>query len=294
MNPHPKFLNLDNDFWAHVGLVSQCVGYTSRLSTKQSVPRTSPSSGVVKVPTAHEIKLVLEQLGLSAGHLFSQEPSALSSFGRLLVDYFTYRARLLEKCVRHWLMKKDEAKELFERLKKEYHPRCPLPMNKQSGEKKTPAYFTGVVNMLIERHLKGAPCDYNPRELIVLTKNRRPFRTLARRVDGAFPGPIDPIAVWEVKEYYYTTTFGSRVADAVYESLLDGLQLAEVREEGIHVRHYLMIDDYFTWWQCGRSYLCRIIDMLHMGYLDAVLFGREVVAELPKIVRGWLRVARTR
>ena len=30
---------------------------------------------------------------------------------------------------------------------------------------------------------------------------------------------------------------------------------------------------YYTWWQCGRSYLCRIIDMLHMGYVDEVLFG---------------------
>lgn len=55
-----------------------------------------------------------------------------------------------------------------------------------------------------------------------------PLWTLARRVEGAFPSPVNPVAVWEIKEYYYTTTFGSRVADGVYESLLDGMELAAV------------------------------------------------------------------
>ena len=92
-------------------------------------------------------------------------------------------------------------------------------------------------------------------------------------MDGAFPSAVNPVAVWEIKEYYYTTTFGSRVADGVYETLLDGMELEELREhEGIDVRHYLMVDAYFTWWECGRSYLCRIVDMLRMGYVDEVLF----------------------
>ncbi|MGH9565995.1 MAG: DUF7687 domain-containing protein [Candidatus Angelobacter sp.] len=26
-----------------------------------------------------------------------------------------------------------------------------------------------------------------------------------------------------------------------------------------------MVDSAFTWWVKGRSYLCRIVDMLHMG-----------------------------
>lgn len=52
------------------------------------------------------------------------------------------------------------------------------------------------------------------------------------------------------------------------------------------VRHVLMVD-HFTWWQHGRSYFCRIIDMLHMGYLDEVPFCREVLARLPQITREW-------
>jgi hypothetical protein len=114
-------------------------------------------------------------------------------------------------------------------------------------------------------------------------------------VDGAFPSAINPVALWEIKEYYHTTTFGSRVADGVYETLLDGMELEELRQsEGIHVKHYLILDDRFTWWECGRSYLCRVIDMLHMGYVDEVLFGRETLKRLPKLVKGWVREVRRR
>lgn len=116
------------------------------------------------------------------------------------------------------------------------------------------------------------------------------LRTLARRVDGAFPSPVNPVAIWEIKEYYYTTTFGSRIADGVYETLLDGAELEELEEhENIHVEHYLMVDAYDTWWNDGKSYLCRMVDMANMGYVDEVLFGRQVVTELPRIVRGWVQ-----
>jgi hypothetical protein len=189
-------------------------------------------------------------------------------------------------------MSKDQANALFLQLQRKLRPTCPIPMNKQKGPKKAPAYFTGVINMLIEANASGVPCDFDPRELTTITRNRIPFRTLARRIDGAFPSPVNPIAVWEIKEYYYTTTFGSRVADGVYESLLDGLELEELRQQGTDVKHYLMIDDRFTWWDCGRSYLCRIIDMLHMGYVDEVLFGSEVVERLPKIVKQWVKWAK--
>ncbi len=114
-------------------------------------------------------------------------------------------------------------------------------------------------------------------------------------MDGAFPSAINPIAIREIKEYYYTTTFGSRVADGVYETLLDGMELEELRgRESINIRHYLMVDSWFTWWNCGKAYLCRIFDMLHMGYVDEVLFGREVVEEMPRIVQEWVVANRVR
>jgi hypothetical protein len=91
------------------------------------------------------------------------------------------------------------------------------------------------------------------------------------------------------------TTFGSRVADGVYESLLDGLELEETRKEvGIDIKHYFIVDARDTWWPKGIPYLCRIYDMLHMQYVDEVLFGREVVNELPRIVREWVTEAHAR
>jgi hypothetical protein len=68
------------------------------------------------------------------------------------------------------------------------------------------------------------------------------------------------------------------------------MELAELADaEKIKIKHYLMIDSHYTWWDCGKSYLCRILDMLHMGYVDEVLFGYEVVERLPKIVQEWAK-----
>jgi len=202
---------------------------------------------------------------------------------------------VLNEYVEPRLMTAAQAKEMFEGLRKRLSPTCPLPMNKQKGKKRAPAYFTGIVNMVIEANAGGSPCTFEPRTLITITRDGFPVRTLARWVDGAFPTTVNPVAAWEIKEYYYTTTFGSRVADGIYESLLDGMELEELREhEGIDVKHYLMVDDYNTWWNMGRSYLCRIVDILHMGYVDEALFGREVVRRLPELVREWGLLAKRR
>jgi len=277
-----QFLGLPKDFWSNIRTISEQVGYTIR------------GAGQIKVPAPQEIKAVLGKLGLSTAHLFTadEQPTQL---GETVGAYFEYRARLLNSFVEPRLMDADQARREYRRLKRELKPSCPLPMNKQKGAKKAPAFLTGIVNMLIEANAQGLPCDYDPRQLTTVTSDRGPLRTLARRVDGAFPRAVNPIAVWEIKEYYYTTTFGSRVADGVYETLLDGMELEELREhEGIEVKHYLMVDSHYTWWECGRSYLCRIIDMLHMGYVDEVLFGTEVVERLPAIVAEWVTMARDR
>jgi hypothetical protein len=128
-----------------------------------------------------------------------------------------------------------------------------------------------------------------------LVSEGAPLRTFARRVDGAFPAAKNPIAIWEIKEYYHTTTFGSRVADGVYETLLDGMELEELRQsERVGCKHHLIIDAHFTWWECGRSYLCRIVDMLHMGYVDEVLVGAEVLDRIPKLAKEWVGLLKAR
>jgi len=225
--------------------------------------------------------------GISSGE------DRLTELGITLFNYFRFRADLLLNAVEPLLMNAGDARRSFQSLRAKLKPRCPLPMNKQKGKKRKPAYLTGIINMLIEANTEGLPCDYDPHELTVVTRDGSPLRTLARRVDGAFPSAVNPIAIWEVKEYYYTTTFGSRVADGVYESLLDGMELEELRRvERVHVKHYLMVDAKFTWWDCGKSYLCRLIDMLHMGYVDEILFGKEVIEGVPRLTKEWVAIAK--
>lgn len=275
MKANPQFSSMPKSFWATVRTVSQKIGYTVR------------GKGLVKVPTAEEIIDAFKTLGLDATVVETDEKPTQLTLD--LVAYYTYRADVLNQFVEPRLMDVDKATTEFDKLYRSLASTCPIPMNKQRGNKRAPAYFTGIINMLVEANAGKHPCDYDPRELTTITKNGAPLRTLARRVDGAFPSAVNPSAIWEIKEYYYTTTFGSRVADAVYETLLDGMELEELHEhENIKVLHYLMIDAHGTWWVQGKPYLCRIIDMLHMGYVDEVLFGYEVIEKLPIIVKEWV------
>jgi hypothetical protein len=271
----PRFVGLPKEFWAYVRIISQEVGYTSRTTHSICVPEFS------------DIREKFERLSLSTAQI-ADTAGNITDFGRRLHDYFLFRAEALNNTVQGQLMDKTAAQKEFRRLKAELNPKCPLPMNKQKGEKRKAAFLTGIVNMLVEANIGDAPCDYDPRSLTTVTQVNTPLRTFSRRFDGAFPSVVDPIAIWEIKEYYNTTTFGSRVADGVYETLLDGMEMEELEAStGRKVHHLLLLDAHFTWWEKGRSYLCRIIDMLHMGFVDEVIFGREVLTRLPEVAREW-------
>lgn len=276
-----RFLRQGKDFWAHVKSISEAQGYVNRgLHT-------------IKRLDANGIIASLSKLDLSSRHLVNG--AMLTDSGVLLCEYFEYRARVLEDYVQHWLMSAEQAHGLFIETQARLRPTLPLVMNKQKNEMANPAYLTCLVNMIVENVAGPHGFNHNPGALTTFTQNAMPLRTLSRRVDGALPGVVNPVALWEIKEYYYTTSFGSRVADGVYETLLDGLELEEMREHtGINCSHMLAIDAHLTWWIMGRSYLCRMIDMLHMGMVDDILFGREVVEVLPGLVREWVHIAQQR
>ncbi len=279
MKANNKFENLDLEFWANIKLLNQRLGYTVRKIKK------NPEGGFV-VPSIEDIQRVFADEGLSTKRLIDNDN--LTALGKLVVDYMEFRGEILTKEIEPNLMNKEQAKKLFYEMKKTNKPKCPLPTNKQKNEKKDYSYLTGLVNMIIEKNKGDLDCDYDPKELTAITKDGFPIRTLSKRVDGAFPSVIDPQAIWEIKEYYYTTTFGSRVADGVYETQLDGWELWEAKENtGIEVNHYLFVDDHFTWWTKGRSYLCRLIDSIHMGLVTEVIFGKEVITRLPELVKDW-------
>jgi len=77
MKPDPKFLNLPKDFWAHVRLISQEVGYTTTIRGQKEI----------KVPSLPEIQTAFAEISLDARHLMDQKGNA-TTYGSLLREYF--------------------------------------------------------------------------------------------------------------------------------------------------------------------------------------------------------------
>jgi hypothetical protein len=276
-----NFQGLEKEFWAHVRSLSQTLGYTAR------------GKGTIKTYELADLKKGMKKLRLLDDHLLVGKKA--TPLGQKLIDYFKFRADILNNTVQGQLMDKVAAEKMYNRILSSGAYKRTASMNKQSGEKKKVAFLTAMVNMLIETHCKDIDFDHNPQQLTTVTRDGRALRTLARRIDGAFPSAVNPVAVWEIKEYYHTTTFGSRVADGVYETLLDGMELEEMRvATGVEIEHVLIADAHFTWWVKGRSYLCRMIDMLHMGYVDEILFGSEIETRLPTLTAEWVKKTRAR
>lgn len=279
MIANQEFTGKSLEFWSNIKLLNQRLGYVEK--GKKGI------LGKFITPTMAQVKEVFSEERLDSSRLISED--RWTQFGASIIGYLTYRGDVLENYVQHKLMKLEEAKALFKKVRQHNPPACPLPMNKQADNKKDYAFLTGIVNTLISVGIGEKECDFDPKELTSFTQNGFPIRTLSRRVDGAFPSVINPRAIWEIKEYYYTTTFGSRVADGVYETQLDGMELNEIRAnlDLGPISHYLIVDGYFTWWVKGRSYLCRLIDIMHMGLVTEVIFGSEVEDRLPAIVSTW-------
>ena len=49
------------------------------------------------------------------------------------------------------------------------------------------------------------------------------------------------------------------------------------------------MDAYSTWMEQGKSYLCRMVDLLQRGAVDEIVVGREIVTSIPEMVTRWVR-----
>lgn len=276
MLPFVRFISRDDEFWAYVRMFSERIGYTER------------GRGRPKQYTIKDLVKATKKEGMPMAIVINEEHDTPTHLAEDVLEYMNARSKVLIDRVKPNLLVREEARAIYEELLNRYDPEMRAPMNKQKGEKRHPAYLTGIVNVLTETVIGSTSFDASPRALTKVVVGGKMVATFSRWMDGAYPGVVNPSAVWEIKEYYGTTTFGSRVADGVYESMLDGMEINNVESKhGLKIHHYLIVDDRFTWWECGISYLCRIIDMLNMGLVDEVLFGKEVVTRWPEIVRSW-------
>ena len=276
MQAFDKFRGMDASFWAFVKYVSENLGYTER------------GEGLVKKYPINTIKALCQERGINASENVIIRAA----------QYSKMRADLLNRFVEKMLMDAEMASEEFrnwERIHRIDHYFCKLPLNKQKGEMKQVAFFTAIINIIAEKTIReitgnsySLGFDDDPRGLVyVWDDDGRIIGASSRRFDGAYPSIESPELVWEIKEYYYATTFGSRVADGVYETQLDGFEFKELYERtGKKVYHILFIDAYRTWWVQGKSYLCRLVDAMNSGVVDEVIVGREVLTRWPELLRS--------
>lgn len=278
MKAFTEFTDKSTEFWAFVRFVSEMLGYTNK------------KSHTVHSYSENQLKELCKEKGICVSDTLLQQS----------IQYSNLRADLLNNFAEAMLMNAEQARSECETLLQLYKQcdfQCKIPLNKQKGDMKQIAYFTAIINILAEKtirenlpNISTLGFDDNPQGLAyVWDDNRTLLGATSRRFDGAYPSIRNPKMVWEIKEYYYATTFGSRVADGVYETQLDGYEFKELYQKaGKKVFHVLFVDAYGTWWVQGKSYLCRIIDALNMGLVDEVIIGKEVFTRWPELLQSIL------
>ena len=220
MKAFRRFTKEDKSFWFFIRFLSEKLGYSKK--------------GEILSYNRAQIESLCKKENIFAS------PDRITQ----AMDYCQMRADTINTVVQENLMDAEMAKSEFEKLQRLGTYYSKLIMNKPSGSKKRINYFTAIITMIAEKVLGGGEnFDPDPRGLVYVLNNRTITGASSRRFDGAYPSIYNPKIVWEIKEYYYSKTFGSRVADAVYEAELDGYEFNEIfSRTGESVHHVMFID----------------------------------------------------
>ena len=125
---------------------------------------------------------------------------------------------------------------------------------------------------------RGIEIDPDPQKRCVWCSNNG-LHVTARNLDGAVPSIVNPVIVWEIKEYWGKTSGGSKMSDAVYECNLVGRELRDFEQaSGVAVVHAVFVDGKGQW-TARKSDLKRFIDLLNQGLVDMLFVGRDVENE---------------
>ena len=134
----------------------------------------------------------------------------------------------------------------------------------------------------------GVTVEPNPQRRCVWVANDQ-LHVTARNLDGAIPGLVEPFLVWEIKEYWGTTSGGSKMSDAVYECALVGRELRDFEKRTkLHVEHAVLLDGKAQW-TARKSDLLRFYDLYFQGLIDILIVGREIETEWQPVVRSAIR-----
>ncbi len=103
---------------------------------------------------------------------------------------------------------------------------------------------------------------------------------LSRQVDVLIPENddyLDPSVIIEIKEFWGEKQGGSKMSDMVYEAQLLGIELQALRQKGVAIRFYLVLNGREQWGY-RKGDLRKLMDIMALGYLDGVFTPQDFVA----------------
>lgn len=118
MRPNKKFQQQPKSFWGSVRSLSQEIGYTER------------GQGKLLVPSPERMSQAFVDLELDPANIVTEDGQT-TELGKLLHEYFAFRAQVLLSHVEPRLMDAARAKKVFNDLTKEAAPRLP-PSDEQT------------------------------------------------------------------------------------------------------------------------------------------------------------------
>ena len=247
------------DTWRDLGWehpVWELVRYFLSIRTKgerEAVVKALQDESVAKIG---KVKLKLE-LGVS----------------RLLIAYLEFRSTLWDtrgKMLRIEAEAKEFCIEAFKESPKTTQTKNP---DHHQSSKAMVLTTTRLAEAVCREY--GFLIDPNPQTRCVWLAERN-LHVTARNLDGAVQALLNPILIWEIKEYWGTTSGGSKMSDAVYECALVGRELRDFEKRaGGHIDHAVLLDGKDQW-TSRKSDLLRFCDLYHQGLVDALIIGREI------------------
>lgn len=252
----------DDPFWHVVRMLVDQKGLSSDLSAKQIIPYLV---GTIATDASWGLARYLE---------------ARPAYLEPLADYLSLRIDVANRLLA--LARTEEAAiadhaRLSQQAVRKYGTQL-------EGHHQSPKVLVATVEVLtIAACAKaGLPANVSPQQRATVVADDHIWVS-PRRLDGALPGLFNPVALWEIKEYWGKTKGGSKMSDAIYECQLVGAELRNFQNRyGTVVRHYAILDG-VEQWSARRADLRRAVDLLYSGLLDELIVGREVLTEWPRI-----------
>lgn len=261
-------------------------------------------------PFWHALRMLADQLAGKRKYADMISPSEIMTLLRkaktpaadALALYLDERGDALEDLSAYWTKRREVSDAAFALLRTESEAKEDYAAISDqvlqsygvqlAGYHKSPKVLVNTVDAVIYSECEEADVSVNtdPQSRATLVSDQHIWVS-PRRLDGALPDLLNPVALWEIKEYWGKTNGGSKMSDAIYELNLVGLELRMFEEEfGIHVNHYAILDGREQW-QSRKSDFRRAVDLLYMGLLDELVVGRAVLTEWPRIVRENITLA---